>query len=153
MPVLQIICNSFTLKIKGIHRVLAMYVVVITFIVWAALAIWKREQHQISSHLSSFDLRCENVTNWSVILHYTCMHMYYIHNPICIWICTVNTDIACTYVLYWNTTRSNQWKRYYTCLFPCSTKNCNTSCNTTDGLINAHLCNWRASSYYYYLVG
>ena len=44
-------------------------------------------------------------------------------------------DIACMYYI------PQEVKCYYTCLLPCSTKNCNTSCNTTDGLINAHLCN------------
>ena len=34
VPMLQILCNTFTPKIKGIHKVLAMFAV-ITFIVWA----------------------------------------------------------------------------------------------------------------------
>ena len=78
--------------------------------------------------------------------------MHSISNTICISICTVNGRYS-SYVLYWNTTRSNQWKCYYTCLLSCSTKNYNTSCNTTDGLINAHFHNWSASSYYWYFVG
>ena len=53
-------------------------------------------------------------------------------------------DIDCIYYIE----IPQEVKCYYTWLLPCSTKTVNTLCNTTDGLINAHLCNWSVQSYY-----
>ena len=107
---------------------------------------------RISHPSNSHHLPTQKCIQLWCYVHYICKNpadiRYYLFNPICISICTVNSRYS-LYVLYWNTTRSNQWKRYYTCLLYCSTKNCNTSRNTTNGLINAHLYNWSTSPYYW----
>ena len=46
-------------------------------------------------------------------------------------------DTACMYYIETPQEVSNQSKRYYTCLLLYSTKT-NTSCNTTDEIINAY---------------
>ena len=59
-------------------------------------------------------------------------------------------DIACMYYIEipQEVTNENAITLVFIILL---NKNCYTSCNTTDGPINAHLYNWNTSSYYIYI--